>query len=131
MLLTKDYSRIEKPHFDIDDLESDPMVMWQNRHYAWLAPFMAFVFPTLVAGLGWGDWMGGYFFAAVARLVFVHHATFCVNSLAHWLGEQPFADEHTPKDHFLTAFVTLGEGYHNFHHRLASFRCLVSHVGLC
>ncbi|KAJ3025094.1 UNVERIFIED_CONTAM: hypothetical protein HDU68_007460, partial [Siphonaria sp. JEL0065] len=27
-----------------------------------------------------------------------------------------FDDKRTPKDHFLTAFVTLGEGYHNFHH---------------
>jgi fatty-acid desaturase len=45
---------------------------------------------------------GGYFFAGVLRLVFVHHGTFCVNSLAHWFGHQPFADDHTPKDHFLT-----------------------------
>lgn len=44
-------------------------------------------------------------------------STFCVNSLAHWLGEQPFDDKNTPKDHFLTALVTVGEGYHNFHHQ--------------
>jgi len=68
-----------------------------------------------VAGL-WGDWTGGYFFAAVARLVVVHHATFCVNSLAHWLGDISFDDRFTPRDHFITAIVTLGEGYHNFHH---------------
>jgi stearoyl-CoA desaturase (delta-9 desaturase) len=24
---------------------------------------MGFVFPTVVAGLGWGDWRGGFFFA--------------------------------------------------------------------
>lgn len=41
-------------------------------------------------------------------------STFCVNSLAHWLGETPFDDKHTPKDHFITALVTVGEGYHNF-----------------
>ncbi|KAF9322452.1 hypothetical protein BG006_002389 [Podila minutissima] len=51
------------------------------------------------------------------RLVFVHHATFCVNSLAHWLGDSPFDDRHTPRDHFITAFLSLGEGYHNFHHQ--------------
>ena len=44
-------------------------------------------------------------------------STFCVNSLAHWLGEAPFDDKHTPKDHFITALVTVGEGYHNFHHQ--------------
>eukprot|EP01125_Pyxidicula_operculata_P013469 TRINITY_DN4472_c0_g1_i1.p1 TRINITY_DN4472_c0_g1~~TRINITY_DN4472_c0_g1_i1.p1 ORF type:complete len:420 (+),score=64.42 TRINITY_DN4472_c0_g1_i1:1143-2402(+) len=117
MLLTKDYSKIQTTaKFDISDLESDPMVMWQNKYYGFVSLFMAFVFPSLVAGFGWGDWMGGYFFAGVARLVFVHHATFCVNSLAHWYGQQPFAQDHTPRDHFTTAIVTLGEGYHNFHH---------------
>jgi len=44
-------------------------------------------------------------------------STFCVNSLAHWLGETPFDDKHTPRDHVFTALVTIGEGYHNFHHQ--------------
>jgi len=70
-----------------------------------------------VAGLGWGDWRGGFFFAGAARLLFVHHSTFCVNSLAHWLGEHTFDSKHTPRDHFITALVTIGEGYHNFHHQ--------------
>jgi stearoyl-CoA desaturase (delta-9 desaturase) len=116
LVFTKDWSKIKKPSFDISDLESDPMVMWQNKHYGWLAPVVGVVFPTLVCGLGWGDWWGGYFFASVARTVVTHHVTFCVNSLAHWFGDQPYADENTPRDHFLTALVTLGEGYHNFHH---------------
>jgi stearoyl-CoA desaturase (delta-9 desaturase) len=77
---------------------------------------MSLVFPTLVASL-WGDAIGGYFYAGVIRMMFVHHATFCVNSLAHWLGESTFDDKHTPKDHIITALVTMGEGYHNFHHQ--------------
>jgi stearoyl-CoA desaturase (delta-9 desaturase) len=47
----------------------------------------------------------------------VAQSTFCVNSLAHWLGEAPFDDKHTPRDHIITALVTIGEGYHNFHHQ--------------
>jgi len=43
-----------------------------------------------------------------------------VNSLAHYLGTASFADEHTPRDSFITAIVTLGEGYHNFHHEFPS-----------
>jgi stearoyl-CoA desaturase (delta-9 desaturase) len=101
---------------DVSDLSNNEVVKWQHRWYLPLIIGMGFVFPTMVAGLGWGDWRGGFFFAAAARLAFVHHSTFCVNSLAHWLGETPFDDKHTPKDHFLTALVTIGEGYHNFHH---------------
>jgi len=57
-----------------------------------------------------------FFYAAIVRVVFVHHATFCVNSIAHSFGNQPFSDRETPRDHFITAIITLGEGYHNFHH---------------
>ena len=46
----------------------------------------------------------------------MHHATFFVNSLAHYLGEQAYSDLHTAFDSMVTAFLTLGEGYHNYHH---------------
>ena len=119
---------------DVSDLSKNDVVKWQHRHYLKLVFIMGVIFPTLIAGLGWGDWMGGYVYAGLLRLVFVHHvsvgdrrggrsltcflqSTFCVNSLAHWLGETPFDDKHTPRDHMITALVTIGEGYHNFHHQ--------------
>jgi stearoyl-CoA desaturase (delta-9 desaturase) len=53
---------------------------------------------------------------------FIQQATFCVNSLAHWLGDQPFDDRNSPRDHVITALVTLGEGYHKYVHiRVPSF----------
>lgn len=36
--------------------------------------------------------------------------------MAHCFGTQPFSDRHTPHDHMFTALLTMGEGYHNFHH---------------
>ncbi|CCM02507.1 uncharacterized protein FIBRA_04609 [Fibroporia radiculosa] len=102
---------------DVSDLSRDEVVRWQHRWYLHLIIGMGFLLPMAVAGLGWGDWAGGFFFAGAARLCFVHHSTFCVNSLAHWLGETPFDDKHTPRDHVITALVTVGEGYHNFHHQ--------------
>lgn len=125
---------------DVSDLSKTAVVRWQQKWYLYLIVFMGFIFPTLFAGLGWGDWRGGFFFAGAARLCFVHHvslqpsvlpsssrltlcpclpsqSTFCVNSLAHWIGDQPFDDKHTPRNSFITALVTNGEGYHNFHHQ--------------
>ncbi|KAJ3116047.1 hypothetical protein HDU96_010513 [Phlyctochytrium bullatum] len=118
MLVKQDKEKIGR--VDISDLDRDPMIRWQHKYYIFIAPFMSFVVPTLIAGLGWGDWAGGYFYAGVIRLVILHHATFCVNSLAHFLGETSFDDKHSPRDHFITALVTLGEGYHNFHHEFPS-----------
>ncbi|KAK7981863.1 hypothetical protein PG984_009429 [Apiospora sp. TS-2023a] len=105
---------------DITDLNDDPVVVWQHTHYIKSVLAMGLIFPTLVCGLGWGDYLGGFIYAGILRIFFVQQATFCVNSLAHWLGDQPFDDRNSPRDHVITALVTLGEGYHNFHHEFPS-----------
>lgn len=109
-----------KARTDISDLNEDPIIRFQHKHFMLMLVLMAFVFPTLVAGLCWGDWYGGFVYAGIIRLIVVHQSTFCVNSLAHWIGEQPFDDRRSPRDHVITAFATLGEGYHNFHHEFPS-----------
>ena len=105
---------------DVSDLTKNSVIKFQHKYYLPLIVIMGFIVPTAVAGYGWGDWRGGFFYAGAARLLFVHHSTFCVNSLAHWLGETPFDDKHSPRDHFITALVTVGEGYHNVRRRAPS-----------
>jgi stearoyl-CoA desaturase (delta-9 desaturase) len=100
---------------DISDLNRDPMILWQHKYYPFVSIGFGVIFPTIVAAL-WGDAWGGYFYAGTLRIVFVHHATFFVNSLAHSFGEKNFSDMHTSFDSVITAILTLGEGYHNFHH---------------
>ena len=118
MLMKQNPKRIGRT--DISDLNEDPVVVWQHRHYLKVVLFMGLILPTFVAGLGWGDYLGGFVYAGILRIFFIQQATFCVNSLAHWLGDQPFDDRNSPRDHILTALVTLGEGYHNFHHEFPS-----------
>lgn len=118
MIFQQDPKKIGRT--DISDLDADPVVVWQHKHYGKTLLVAAWIFPMCVAGLFWGDWWGGLVYAGIMRACFVQQATFCVNSLAHWIGEQPFDDRRTPRDHFLTAIVTLGEGYHNFHHEFPS-----------
>lgn len=60
---------------DISDLTRDPVVRWQHRNYLLLILVMAFVVPTLIPWL-WGDARGGYVYAGVLRLVFVHHVSY-------------------------------------------------------
>lgn len=60
---------------DVSDLAKNSVVRWQFKNYITLMLAMAFVLPTLVCGLGWGDWMGGYIYAGVVRLCFVHHVS--------------------------------------------------------
>ncbi|KAF1808167.1 hypothetical protein P152DRAFT_406003 [Eremomyces bilateralis CBS 781.70] len=118
MIMKQNPKRIGR--VDIADLNEDRIVAFQHRHFLKAVIIMGLAFPTLVCGLAWNDWMGGFIYAGLIRIFIVQQATFCVNSLAHWLGDQPFDDRNSPRDHVITAVVTLGEGYHNFHHEFPS-----------
>lgn len=58
---------------DISDLSKNPVVKFQHKHYLALLLIMGFVVPTVIPGLLWGDFRGGYIYAGVLRLCFVHH----------------------------------------------------------
>jgi len=104
---------------DITDLQKDPMIQWQHKYYLHISLGVGVVLPTLIGAL-WGDALGAYFYAVAVRIFFVHHATFFVNSLAHNFGDKTYSDLHTAFDSFITAVLTLGEGYHNYHHEFPS-----------
>lgn len=97
------------------DLKADPLVRLQYRYYVPIATVAGFLLPT---ALGWiaGDVWGGFVVGGLLRLVCLYQATFCVNSVAHTLGTQPYSDKDSSRDSMLTAFISLGEGYHNYHH---------------
>lgn len=102
---------------EMKDLEEDP-ILQLDRFYFLISPVMSFLLPTLIAGYFWGDYRGGFFYAAMIRSMIVHHMTFCINSLAHWraIGSQPYNRKFTPVDCPSVALLTMGEGYHNYHH---------------
>jgi stearoyl-CoA desaturase (delta-9 desaturase) len=55
----------------ITDLKGDPIVMWQDRNYLLLLLFATFFLPAAVCGIGWGDWRGGFVYAAILRMLCV------------------------------------------------------------
>ncbi|KAG1724344.1 hypothetical protein EDB19DRAFT_1949787 [Suillus lakei] len=102
---------------DISDLRKDPLVQWQHRWYFVILTIFGYLLPMVIPGLLWGDWKGGFFFVGALRMTACHHSTFCINSIAHYLGSTPYDDKHSPRDHLISAILTMGEGYHNFHHQ--------------
>jgi stearoyl-CoA desaturase (delta-9 desaturase) len=115
---------LRKPDPDIKpvpvrDLERDPLVAWQARHYALIGIAAGIGLPVLL-GFAFGDPWGGFIVGAAVRLMIVYHATFSINSFAHKVGAQPYSDNNSSRDSLLTALVSMGEGYHNFHHTFPS-----------
>ena len=100
---------------NVRDLQRDPIVVWQHRHYLKLVLLTNFGIPALFGVLS-GDLLGSLLLVGFLRLVVSHHVTFFINSLAHMWGRQPYSDENTAKDNALVALLTYGEGYHNYHH---------------
>jgi len=103
---------------NIPDLRRDPMLQFQHRFYIPLALGTNFGLPLLA---GWlvGDLWGTFMLAGILRLVWAHHVTFFINSLAHMWGSRPYTDDNTARDNPILAVITYGEGYHNYHHIFA------------
>ena len=109
-----------EPDFDnVRDLQKSRLVMWQHNHYVLSAILSGGVLP-LGLGFLWGDPIGALLIAGFLRLALEYHTTFSINSVAHVLGRRPYSLANSARDSFITAIVTMGEGYHNFHHRFAN-----------
>jgi stearoyl-CoA desaturase (delta-9 desaturase) len=111
-VLFQDPSRDQR---NVPDLAEDPLIRFQHRYYVPLA-FVFGLFLPLGISMLWGDAIGAFFLVCWIRLVLQYQATFSVNSFAHYIGHQPYSDADSSRDSFITAMITLGEGYHNFHH---------------
>ncbi|MBS0664242.1 MAG: fatty acid desaturase [Verrucomicrobia bacterium] len=111
-----DYSKIR-------DLAKYPELVWLNR-FDTVVPIL---FAAGLWGLGWlleihapglhttrWQMLWWAFFVSTTCLF---HGTACINSLAHLLGRRRFGTGDDSRNSWILAFVTLGEGWHNNHHR--------------
>ncbi len=93
----------------IRDFAKYPELRWLNKY--WVVP------PTLLAlsclalfGLS------GLFIGFFLSTVLLWHNTFLINSVTHIWGKKRFPSNDESRNNFLTALLTLGEGWHNNHH---------------
>jgi stearoyl-CoA desaturase (delta-9 desaturase) len=65
---------------------------------------------------GWQMFIWGFCFSTVI----LWHMTYSINSLCHMWGKQRYASNDDSKNSFLLALFSLGEGWHNNHHKYPS-----------
>ena len=111
---------LDKNHQPLDptlvpDLMKNKLVMFQHNHYYLLA-FASNLLVFLLVGWLFNDFIGAFFLTTLTRWFFVHHFTFFINSLAHTWGSRMYTRELSAVDNYILAFLTFGEGYHNYHH---------------
>ncbi len=114
-----DYSKIK-------DLAKFPELVWLNRFDLVVPLFFAFgvyALGALLAQIAPGLHTSGFqmlvwgFFISTTVLF---HGTACINSMAHLIGKRRFETDDDSRNSFILALITLGEGWHNNHHRYQS-----------
>jgi len=103
----------------VPDLLDDPVVMAVHRRFTLILVASFFVAPFtvgLIATRRLRGGLGAFLWGGVARVFFVHHATFSVNSVCHLWGRRPFEIRDQSRNNPLVALVGFGEGNHHNHH---------------
>ena len=102
---------------DMSDVINDPVVYYQHKYYIPSILVMCFVLPTLIPIWAWNEsFLCSFFVATIARYILSLNATWLVNSAAHMFGNRPYDYQIAPAENSSVAMLTLGEGYHNYHH---------------
>lgn len=111
-----DKFRAAAREIQMDDMESDSIVMFQHKNYFLLSNLFCFVLPSAYGYYAWNSLWLGYFYFGVLRWVLLLHTTWCVNSVAHMWGSTPYNDRLSSRQNTFTSLIAMGEGWHNYHH---------------
>ena len=101
---------------NVSDLKRSKLVLHQHEKHDWWSVGGG-IFLPLAIGFAIGRPLGAFIMAVCLRLVLVMHSAFFINSYAHMIGTKNYDGSLSARDHWIGAFLTNGEGYHNFHHK--------------
>ncbi len=107
------------------DLLADPWIKFVDRTFVlWVVAGLAAAFGAGVALTGTVDGgLAALLWGGAARIFFVHHATFSINSVCHYFGKHDYDTGDESRNVFWLAIPTWGEAWHNNHHAFpTSFR---------
>jgi stearoyl-CoA desaturase (Delta-9 desaturase) len=100
------------------DLYEDQGMRAISRRFVPLV-ILSLLLPALAGYLASGTLAGaatGLLWGGLVRIFFVHHVTWSVNSVCHFLGSRRFATDDRSTNVFLLSLPSLGESWHHNHH---------------
>jgi stearoyl-CoA desaturase (delta-9 desaturase) len=101
------------------DLLADPVVAFQKKaeDKVMFNELVSLGLPALYGSVMYNDAWLGFLVHGVLRWILCLHATWCVNSAAHWFGENSYDLAASPRESWFTSIVAVGEGWHSYHHK--------------
>ena len=100
------------------DLYEDRGMRWINRHFVAIV-LIGLAIPALAGFILTGTVTGALtalLWGGFVRIFLVHHVTWSVNSVCHFLGTRRFQTDDESTNVFWLALPSLGESWHHNHH---------------
>jgi len=108
-MLSQEYHTAYNPRL-VKDFAKYPELVWLDKYH--LVPPILLAIACYLAygmiGLVWGFTLS---------TVILFHTTFSVNSVCHMFGSRTYPTNESSRNNWLLAIPTLGESWHNNHHR--------------
>jgi len=112
-----EHGRADREKYAADLCDDPGMVLIDRLFPLWL--ILSLAIPAflgyLVTGTAAGA-LGGLLWGGLVRIFFVHHITWSINSLCHFMGTRQFATDDYSTNVFWLALPSFGEAWHNNHH---------------
>ncbi|XP_075222416.1 acyl-CoA Delta-9 desaturase-like [Lycorma delicatula] len=102
---------------DMSDITNDPILEFHRKYFTILKILFCFIIPVAVPCIFWKEKLS----CSIITMGFVRYMlglnfTWLVNSAAHIWGNKPYDKKINPSENKSVAILSLGEGWHNYHH---------------
>ncbi|VVC39000.1 Acyl-CoA desaturase,Fatty acid desaturase domain [Cinara cedri] len=102
---------------DMSDITNDPVIRFHTKYFTLLKLLLCFILPIAIPVLAWTEnFIVSVFVAGFLRYVYNLNVTWSVNSVAHIWGHKPYDKRIQPVQNLIVSVLSLGEGWHNYHH---------------
>jgi stearoyl-CoA desaturase (delta-9 desaturase) len=106
----------------VPDLVEDPVLRFVDRYF-WVWMLGGWLLPAAIGGAladpgswSWAGALTGFLWGGLVRTFLLHHVTWSINSVCHFMGTRRFAVDDESRNVFWLALPSLGEAWHHNHH---------------
>ncbi|XP_069362745.1 acyl-CoA Delta(11) desaturase-like [Maniola hyperantus] len=101
---------------NVSDLYDNPVLIFQKKYVIPVIVTLCFVLPTIIPMYFFGETLNTAWHLTIFCFTLRLNTVFFINSVGHLWGNKPYDNQINPVQNYTMVIMTLGEGFHNFHH---------------